>query len=75
LGGECRSPSQAAEPVDHVGRRHRTLPDELAEAALVDGSGELGIETDRPDMIEPGEHGDEARRCDGFRDAAQPSQA
>jgi hypothetical protein len=48
---------------------------ELAEAALVDGSGELGIETDRPDMIEPGEHGDEARRCDGFRDAAQPSQA
>jgi hypothetical protein len=75
LSSERRSPPKTAEPVDHVGRCHSTLPDKLAEAAFMDGGGERGIETYRPDMIEPGEHGDEARRRHGFRDGAQPSQA
>ncbi len=75
LSGKDRSPSELAEPVDHVGRRHGTLPDELAEAALMDGGGERGIESYRPHVIEPGEHGDQARRRHGFRDGAQPSQA
>jgi hypothetical protein len=75
LSGERCSPPQAAEPVDHVGRCHGTLPDELAETAFMDGGGERGIETYRPDTVEPGEHGDEASPRHGFRDGAQPSQA